>query len=237
MTDQVLDRQLSEPARRRLKGGWWLIVPALAIALLLSLPVVTVLLSVFQESDGAWQSLAETVLWQYVANTVAMIIFVGIGVFVIGVGCAWLVTMCRFPGRRIFEWGLILPLAFPAYVLAYAYTDFLQHPGPVQTLLRDVMGWGPRDYWFPNIRSLEGAIAMFILVLYPYVYLLTRAVFLHHSVAAFEVSRTLGRSAWRSFVEIALPLARPAIVIGVSLALMETLADFGTVAHGKPGAI
>ncbi len=212
-------------------GGRWLVVPAVIIALVLSVPVVTVLFSVFQESQGAWRSMAETVLWEFIANSMLLMVFVGLGVFVVGVGCAWLVTMCTFPGKRILEWALILPLAFPAYVLAYAYTDFLQHPGPVQTLLRDVTGWGPRDYWFPNIRSLEGAITMFVLVLYPYVYLLTRAVFLHHSVAAFEVSRTLGRSAWGAFFKVALPMARPAIVIGVTLALMETLADFGTVAH------
>jgi iron(III) transport system permease protein len=149
---------------------------------------------------------------------------------VIGVGTAWLVTMCRFPGRRVFEWALILPLAVPAYVMAYTYTDFLQFTGPVQSLLREVMGWGPRDYWFPQIRSLGGAIVMLALVLYPYVYLLARAAFLEQSVCALEVSRTLGCGPWASFYRVALPLARPAVAAGVSLALMETIADFGTVA-------
>ena len=219
------------PIRRAAGRARLLTVVAVAVALVLASPVVTVFASVFQESDGAWRHLAETVLPTYVVNTLLLILIVGTGVFVGGTGAAWLVTMCRFPGRRLLEWLLILPLAFPAYVIAYAYTDFLQHPGPVQTLLRDVTGWGPRDYWFPNIRSLEGAALMFILVLYPYVYLLARSAFLHHSVAAFEVSRTLGRTAWQSFFSVALPMARPAIAIGVALALMETLADFGTFAH------
>jgi len=148
---------------------------------------------------------------------------------VIGAGCAWLVTMCRFPGRRVFEWALILPLAVPAYVMAYAYTDFLQPAGPVQSLLRDLTGLAYRDYWFPEIRSLGGAVAMLVLVLYPYAYMLSRAAFLDQSVCALDVSRTLGCGPWASFFRVALPLARPAIIAGTALALMETLADFGTV--------
>ena len=150
---------------------------------------------------------------------------------VIGLTAAWLVTMTEFPGRRLLEVTLVLPFAFPAYVLAYAYTHLLDHPGPVQTLLREVTGWGPRDYWFPEIRSLGRAIAMLSLVLYPYVYLLARAAFLDQSVAPLEVGRTLGAGRWRSFFTIALPLARPAVIAGVSLALMETLADYGTVQY------
>eukprot|EP00752_Nemacystus_decipiens_P018980 g17036.t1 len=115
--------------------------------------------------------------------------------------------------------------------MAYAYTEFLSHPGAVQTLLRDVTGWGPRDYWFPRIRSREGAALMFTFVLYPYVYLLARAAFMTQSVSAFEAARVLGKSPWQAFLRVALPMARPAIVIGCALALMETLADYGTVAH------
>lgn len=217
--------------RRGTGRGSWLTRAAIAIAALLALPVLGVIAALFQESGGAWQHMLETVLPGFVANTLYLTLLVGAGVFLVGVATAWLVTMCRFPGRRLFEWALILPLAFPAYVIAYAYTDFLQHPGPVQTLLRDVTGWGPRDYWFPQIRSIEGAGLMFTLVLYPYVYLLARTAFLNQSVCALEVSRTLGRSAWSSFRHVAMPLARPAIVTGTALALMETLADFGTVAH------
>jgi iron(III) transport system permease protein len=216
---------------RRFRRGTWLAVAAVAIAGLLATPVLGVFASVFQESEGTWPHLVDTVLIDYVRNTVYLAALSGTGVFVLGVATAWLVVMCRFPGRRVFEWALILPLAFPAYVIAYAYTDFLQHPGPVQTLLREVTGWGPREYWFPEIRSVEGAALMFSLVLYPYVYLLARTAFLNQSICALEVSRTLGRSAWQSFRQVALPLARPAIVTGTALALMETLADFGTVAH------
>jgi iron(III) transport system permease protein len=216
---------------RRLARGTGLTAAAVAIAALLAMPVLGVFVSIFQDGEGAWAHLLDTVLPTYILNTLYLAALVGVGVFATGVGTAWLVTMCRFPGRRVFEWALILPLAFPAYVIAYAYTDFLQHPGPVQTLLREVTGWGPRAYWFPEIRSVEGAGLMLTLVLYPYVYLLARTAFLNQSICALEVGRTLGRSAWQSFREIALPLARPAIATGVALALMETLADFGTVAH------
>ena len=138
--------------------------------------------------------------------------------------------MCRFPGRRIFEWALVLPLAMPAYVTAYVYTDLLEYAGPVQGALRATFGWqSPGDYGFPQIRSLGGAIAVMTLVLYPYVYLLARAAFLDQAAGLVEASRTLGRGPWRSFWTVSLPMARPALVIGVSLALMETLNDFGTV--------
>ena len=149
----------------------------------------------------------------------------------IGVGAAWLVTMTRFPGRGIAEWALLLPMAIPAYILAYAYTDFLQFSGPLQSTLRDLTGWGPREYWFPEVRSLGGAIAMLTLALYPYVYLLTRTAFLEQSASILEASRSLGRGAWKSFFLVSLPLARPGIAAGAALALMETLADFGTVEY------
>jgi iron(III) transport system permease protein len=139
--------------------------------------------------------------------------------------------MCEFPGRRIFEWALVLPLAAPSYVAAYAYTDFFQPAGPVQTVLRAITGWTVGDYWFPDIRSLPGAAAMFVAVLYPYVYLLARAAFLEQSAGPIEAARALGCNAWEAFARVAVPLARPAIVAGAALALMETLADFGTVAY------
>lgn len=155
---------------------------------------------------------------------------VGCGATILGVSTAWLVTMCRFPSSRIFEWGLLLPLAAPAYLLAFTYTELLQFYGPVQTLLRQIFGWSSvGDYWFPNIRSLAGAIVMFSLVLYPYIYLLARVAFLEQSTCLTEASRSLGCNPWRSFFTVALPLARPSIVSGLALALMETLSDFGTV--------
>lgn len=157
---------------------------------------------------------------------------VGVGVSLIGVGTAWLVTMCRFPGSQMLEWALLLPLAAPAYLLAYTYTHLLDFFGPVQTGLRSLFGWvSVNDYWFPEIRNIWGAMAMLILVLYPYVYLLVRVAFLEQATGTLEASRCLGCNPWRSFFTVALPLARPAIASGVALALMETLGDFGTVQY------
>ncbi len=201
------------------------------IAILLAVPISFVLANVFVPGQGAWSHLVQTVLPEYVANTLWLLAGVSAMVIFGGVATAWLVTMCRFPGRRIFEWALILPLAMPAYIMAYAYTDFLQFTGPVQTGLRELTGWQAREYWFPEIRSVGGAIVMLGLVLYPYVYLVVRAAFLEQSVGIIEVGRSLGYGSWRSFFHIALPLARPAIAAGTALALMETLADFGTVSY------
>jgi len=201
------------------------------IAVLLAVPVVVVLANVFVPSQGTWAHLAGTVLPEYVANTLWLLAGVGAMVIFGGVATAWLVTMCRFPGQRLFEWTLILPLAMPAYIMAYAYTDFLQFSGPLQSWLRELTGWQAREYWFPEIRSVGGAIAMLGLVLYPYVYLVVRAAFLEQSVGIIEVGRTLGYGPWGSFFRLALPLARPAVAAGTTLALMETLADFGTVSY------
>lgn len=203
---------------------------AVLAAALVATPIVAVLVIAFSPQDDIWQHLASTVLPLYVEQTLLLMLGVGVGTLAIGTSTAWLVTMCRFPGRRVFNWALLLPLAVPAYVLAFVVTDQLEYAGTVQTALRAVFGWrNAADYWFPEVRSLGGAIVVMTLVLYPYVYLLARAAFLEQSVCVLEVSRTLGRNAWGSFFRIALPLARPAIVIGVSLALMETLNDFGTV--------
>jgi iron(III) transport system permease protein len=208
--------------------GWSL--GAFAVAFLVASPLLAVVVLALSPSDGIWPHLAATVLPRYLRTTATLLLGVGIGAFAIGVGTAWLVTMCRFPARRLFEWALLLPLAAPAYVAAYVYTDLLEYAGPVQGALRALFGWSSAaDYWFPEIRSLGGAIAMMSLVLYPYVYLLARAAFVEQSVCAIEVSRTLGRGPWVGFLRVALPLARPAIVVGVSLAMMEALNDFGTV--------
>lgn len=209
-------------------GGWS--VGTVAVAGLVAMPLVTVAVLALGPSDGIWSHLAATVLPVYLRTTLALLIGVAIGTVTIGVGAAWLVTMYRFPGVRAFEWALLLPLAVPAYVIAYVYTDVLEYAGPVQNALRHIFQWqSARDYWFPEIRSLGGAIAMMSLVLYPYVYLLTRAAFLEQSVCALEVSRTLGASPLAGFFRVALPLARPAIIVGVSLVMMEALNDFGTV--------
>jgi iron(III) transport system permease protein len=201
------------------------------IAAVLSVPVLVVFLSIARPSGGVWAHLAATVLPDYVANTLLLVLGVAAGTAIGGVAAAWLVTMTRFPLSRMLEWALVLPLAMPAYVVAYAYTDFLQVSGTVQTGLREITGWSARDYWFPEIRSVPGAVMVMTFTLYPYVYLLARAAFLEQSVCALEVGRTLGCGPWRNFFRVALPLARPAIAGGVALALMETLADFGTVEY------
>ena len=210
----------------RLVGGI-----AYAVAAACLLPMVAVVLAAVTGGTDTISHLLETVLPRYLMTTAVLVILVSVGTFSIGVGAAWLVTMTRFPGVRFLEIALVLPLAFPAYVLAYAYTFILDHPGIVQTTLRDVTGWGPRDYWFPEIRSTEGAAVMLILVLYPYVYLLARAAFLQQSATAFLAARALGNGPWSSFWRVSLPMARPAIAGGVLLAVMETIADFGTVAY------
>jgi iron(III) transport system permease protein len=215
------------------RGRRLLSLPAAAmlVAALVALPVVTVALHVFLPDEGAWRHIARVLLPEYVSNTVLLVAGTACGVLALGLSTAWLVAVCRFPGRRIFEWALVMPLAFPAYVIAYTYTDLLQVSGPVQTFIRDLTGWSARDYWFPPIRSLGGAIAMLSLVLYPYVYLLGRAAFVQQSSGILEAARTLGCGPWGAFLKVALPMARPALVAGVLLALMETLADFGTVAY------
>ncbi len=221
-------RLTSLPRRLALRVNGWTAL-TIGVALIVALPVVVVLAHILMPTQGIWGHLAETVLSRYLINTLILVVTVGLGTAVIGTGTAWLVAMCRFPGRRVFEWALLLPLAVPTYVIAYAYTDFLQYSGPLQSGLRELFGWGRGDYFFPNIRSLGGAATLITLVLYPYVYLLARAAFLEQSVCMLDVGRTLGRGPWRMFSSVAVPLARPAIVGGVSLVLMETLNEFGAV--------
>ncbi|MCL4688242.1 MAG: iron ABC transporter permease [Burkholderiales bacterium] len=204
---------------------------ALAIAIALVAPIAIVASNVFVPGGAAWAHLHATVLPDYALNSLLLVAMVAAGTSAVGVACAWLVTACEFPGRRVLEWALALPLAMPAYVIAYAYTDALQFAGPVQSALRAAFGWSAGDYWFPEIRSLGGAGAMFVAVLYPYVYLLARSAFLDQSPSLAEAGRTLGLPAWRAFFRVNLPLARPAIAAGAALACMETLADFGTVSY------
>lgn len=209
-----------------------LFLVGLTVALLAGLPVASVGLNLFAGGTSeTWGHLSSTVLPEYIVNSLWLCLGVGLGVGVVGVTTAWLTAMHDFPGRRFFEWALVLPLAVPAYVMAYVYTDFLQFVGPVQTFLRDTFGWEHGDYWFPDIRTLSGAMLMFVCVLYPYVYLLARTAFLERASGMLEAARTLGMGPWRAFFAVSLPLARPAIVAGIALALMETLADYGTVAY------
>lgn len=214
--------------QNRLARRWRAVV--MLTAALVVLPVASVFYLALFPSDNIWAHLVDTVLFYYLDATVRLLIGVGLLSTLIGVGSAWLVSSCDFPGRRFFEWALLLPFAVPAYVIAFVYTDLLEYAGPVQATLRDWFGWRSlRDYWFPEIRSMGGAMLMLSLVLYPYIYLLARATFVDQARAMIAASRSLGCTPWQSFWRISLPMARPAIAVGLALVLMETLNDFGTV--------
>ncbi len=205
-------------------------VSALVIAAMVLLPLAALVWIAVTPTGDVWGHLLQTVLPGALRTTLLLMLGVGLITGITGVGTAWLVTMCNFPGRRIMDWALLVPLAVPTYIIAFAYVEVLDFTGPVQSLIREIFGFKTsRDYWFPEIRSLGGAIFVMGAVLYPYVYLTTRASFLIQSASTLDVSRTLGASAYGLFFRIALPLARPAIAIGVSLALMECLNDIGAV--------
>jgi len=219
----------SLPVRTRVGA---LTAAAVALAAVAALPIVAVVArGIAPGAGGTWAHLASTVLPDYAANTLFLVVAVGLGAGIGGTATGWLVAQRRFPGSRAFEWALLLPLAMPAYVMAYAYTDFLQYSGPVQSALREAFGWSRGDYWFPDVRTVGGAAVMFVFTLYPYVYLLARTAFVERSPALVEAARTLGLDRRQAFWRVELPLARPAIAGGVALALMETLADYGTVAY------
>ena len=196
------------------------------IAGLVILPLSVLLLSWQQVDQLVWAHLWATQMRRLLANTLMLVVGVGIGVTLLGVSLAWLTSLCEFPGRRWLDWALMLPFAIPAYVLAFVFVGLLDFAGPVQTLLRDWFGSGLR---LPRVRSTGGVILVLVLVFYPYVYLLARTAFLAQGKGLMEAARILGHSPWRAFRTVALPMARPAIGAGVALALMETLADFGAV--------
>ena len=207
----------------------WVITAVITTAIV-ALPVLSVLILALFPEDNIWPHLIDTTLPRYLWTTLLLMLGVAAITLVIGLSTAWAVTMCEFPGRRFFEWAMLLPFAVPAYVIAYVYTSLLDYAGPVQTTMREWFGWhNAADYWFPEIRTVEGATLMIGLVLYPYVYLLARAAFMDQSPSLFAVSRSLGHSALSTFFRVVLPIARPAIAVGLSLVLMETLNDFGTV--------
>jgi iron(III) transport system permease protein len=218
------------PAGESLAGA---IALALTCAALVALPVLGVFGSFSDLASAAdtLRHLAATVIPSALLETSLLAAGVLIGVVVLGASTAWLVASCDFPARRTFEWGLLLPLAMPAYIVAYAYTDYLQFAGPLQSALRQVFGWQRGDYWFPEIRSLSGAAFVFTVVLYPYVYLLARTAFLARTAAMIDAARSLGLTPWQTLWRVNLPLARPAIAAGALLALMETIADYGAAAY------
>jgi iron(III) transport system permease protein len=213
------------PSRRA--DGRALRTASLILAGLVALPLVVILLAWLAVDAEIWRHLRQTVLLELVRNTFVLVLGVGSGVLLIGVSLAWLTATCDFPGRRIFDWALMLPLAIPTYVIAFVMLGLLDFSGPLQSWLRGA--FGPQGYWFPNVRSDGGIILVMTLALYPYVYMLARSAFLTQGQSAMEAARTLGLGPWSAFGRIALPMARPAIVAGLALALMETLADFGAV--------
>ncbi|MCC5810016.1 MAG: iron ABC transporter permease [Ectothiorhodospiraceae bacterium] len=207
-----------------LRGWRWLAVVVAAVVLG---PILVTVAAWGQIDTMIWSHLWSTVLGRLVTNTLLLIVGVGCSVLVIGVSLAWLTAVCEFPGRRFFDWALMLPLAVPAYVLAFTFIGIFDFSGPVQTLLRDLFG---SSDWFPPVRSAGGVILVMSLVLYPYVYMLARTAFLAQGGGVMEAARLSGLGPWQSFFRVALPMARPAIAAGTALALMEALADFGAVA-------
>lgn len=201
----------------------------LLLACLFALPVVVVYFSLLTPQPDLWRHLAHTVLSSYVTNSLVIAFGVGLLAAALGTFMAWLTTRYEFYGRTWLQWLLLLPLAIPAYIMAYSYTGLLDFAGPLQSLLRAHFGWSYGEYYFPEIRSLGGAVLMLSLVLYPYVYMLARTAFREQSASLFESSRILGLTPRQHFWRVALPVARPAILTGMALAMMEALADYGTV--------
>jgi len=206
-------------------------IGAILVAALVALPVLGIAASLLDTRGAMWRHLADTQLADILSNTALLLFGVGIGTVVIGTATAWVVTMHRFPFSRSLEWALLLPLVLPTYIIGYAYADLLAYAGPLQSTLRGVTGWQKGNYWFPDAGSATGVACLFTLVLYPYVYLAARAAFLAQSQPLLDASRILGHGPWRTFFSVGLPLARPAIAAGAVLALLEALADFGTVQY------
>lgn len=208
----------------------WLVSIALG-CFILAAPIGLVFASVFFPEIEIWQHLYSTVLADYVVNSILLAFGVGIIVVVIGTALAWCIARYEFAGRKQLQWLILLPMAMPAYIIAYTYTGILDFAGPIQTLLRDTFHWQYGDYYFPEVRSLSGAIIMLSLVLYPYVYMLARTAFSEQPSSFEEVSRSLGVSPRKYLFRVVLPLARPAILMGAALAMMEAFADYGTVQY------
>ena len=225
--------EISHTTAANLHRSWWpnpWTLGAILVAALVLMPIIAVVWLAFTPGEPIWSHLLATVLPRYIVNTIVLMIGVGFTCAIVGAGTAWLITMYRFPMSRVLEWALFLPLAIPGYVGAYTLVDFLEYAGPVQTGLRDVMGYtSARDYFFPEIRTRTGAILVLSGSLFPYVYLFARAAYREQSGAIYDVARALGHGPWSRFFRVGLPLARPALAVGVAIVLMETVNDFGTV--------
>ncbi|MEM1200111.1 MAG: iron ABC transporter permease, partial [Pseudomonadota bacterium] len=230
MSTSELVNPLALPFRRGASVAWPL--ASIAIFLLVLSPIAGLMITAFSSSLDTWQHLINTVLPRALQVTLLLMLGVSVVSIIVGAGTAWLVTLYRFPGQGIFKWLLVVPLAMPTYLAAFCYVEIWDYSGWVQSALRASFGFrDARDYWFPDIRTLTGAIFVMGAVLYPYVYLTARASFVAQSASVLEASRTLGCNAWRSFWRVGLPLARPAIAAGAALAMMECLNDIGAVQH------
>lgn len=208
------------------------VLPVIAclIAAVILIPILAVIYLAFHPSENIWPHLIQTTLPRYLFNSLVLMMATGLLAGGMGVAAAWLVALKEFPGRKLLEWSLLLPLSIPTYIGAYALVDFWEYAGPFQTVLRGAFGWtSATEYWFPEVRSRGAAIIVFSFSLYPYVYLLARSAFREQSTCALETSRALGCGPWASFWKVGLPLARPAVVVGVAIVMMETLNDFGAV--------
>lgn len=222
--------RLTRAWRLALPDGW--AIGALVVTLIVLAPIGAILWLALHPAEPVWDHLSATVLPRYLWATLRMMLGVAVLTGVIGTVTAWIITMYRFPGRGWLALALMFPMAIPGYVAAYALVDMLDYAGPLQTALREMFGWtSPRDYWFIKARSEGMAILVLSLVLYPYVYLLARAAFREQSGGIYEVGRALGLGRLGLFWQLGLPLARPAVATGIALALMETVADFGTMTH------
>ncbi len=206
-------------------------IPALLLTLAVLTPIAVLLLAILTPDTALWQRMWETFLPDALWNTLRLMLGVGLGTLVIGTGAAWLVTAYEFPGRRWFDRLLLLPLAVPGFIMGFVYVTLFEFAGPVQTALRGAFGWERGEYWFPNIASPGGLILVLTLVLYPYVYLLARAAFREQAAQTLEAARVMGSGHWRTFLRVALPMARPQIAAGVLLVLMESITDYGTVSY------
>ncbi len=202
-----------------------------ALALLLVLPILAIFYTAVGDTDELFAHLMATVMPTYIYNTITLTIGVMVLSLVFGIPSAWFMAMCKLPTEKWLQWALVLPLAMPGYIIGYIFTDWFDFAGPIQIFLRDLTGWGPKEYWFPDIRTLPGATFVLALVLYPYIYLLCRAAFMEQNVSLLQSARLLKCSPWESFRRISLPLARPSMAVGLSLVAMETIGDFGTVSY------
>lgn len=201
------------------------------IAALLFLPILAIFVTAADEANELFVHLMSTVMPTYIFNTLVLVFGTMLLSLCLGLPSAWFMAMCKLPGERILQWALVLPLAMPGYIVGYIYTDWFDFSGPIQVYLREITGWQAQQYWFPDIRTLTGAIIILSLVLYPYVYLLCRAAFKEQNISLLQSARLLKCNAWQSFIRVSLPLVRPAIAVSLSLVAMETLGDFGTVSY------